>query len=180
MAQNIDPMDDDEIAAYEPPESAAVRTATLSRTPAPDAEPAVAAQPEPPTAAEPAPVSQATPENVQTDDLIDPANEIKSAPPKPAARSAARAPDSADEEPLAPGWYVQVSAEAQNEAAVDILQKLHGIGFTGQLQRALVKGTRYTRVLVGPFLSQSEAFEARAQIKPHNLGTGSPFVKEIR
>lgn len=72
-----------------------------------------------------------------------------------------------------PGYYVQIVAEPNPQDAEAMVKELKAAALRATTQTAIVNGVKYTRVLVGPYKTLSEA---EAQFV--NL-SGSPFTNEV-
>ena len=72
-----------------------------------------------------------------------------------------------------PGYYVQIVAEPNPVDANAMVKKLSAAALRATTQTAIVDGTQYTRVLVGPYQTLSKA---EAQLVNLN---GSPFTEEV-
>ncbi|HQH27144.1 MAG TPA: SPOR domain-containing protein, partial [Oligoflexia bacterium] len=80
---------------------------------------------------------------------------------------------------LAPGYYVQVKAETLKSLAEDRLAELRSRGITARSQEALVHGTRYFRVLVGPFRSLSGAKARKAELTAAQISEDALFIQDL-
>ena len=81
-------------------------------------------------------------------------------------------------EPLARGWYLQVAAPTSPAAAAETLRTLRGSGLVGTLQRAIVDGIEYYRVLIGPYSSRPEAEAVAPEVVRLGTADGRPFVRK--
>ncbi len=80
---------------------------------------------------------------------------------------------------VAPGAYVQISAERTESAAVEKLVDLLQAGTNAAVQRVVVNGTTYYRVLIGPLESRRAAELEAARLKDHTVPGGAPFVQIV-
>ena len=78
------------------------------------------------------------------------------------------------------GFYLQVSAETSNSDARTKAMILEGSSIPVRLQNKVVRGKRYTRVLIGPYASYAMAKRQDEQAKSLGINHGEPFVREIK
>ncbi len=126
------------------------------------------------------------------------AQQEETAAPKPAQESTAEAPapepePEAAEETKAPepkpatgtkhdpyrvknGWYVQVGSFNKYAPNQGFLRDIEKAGYTYYFYRTTVKGTKYTKVLVGTYGTKAEAAEAKQKIR-QGLNEGAFLVR---
>lgn len=76
-------------------------------------------------------------------------------------------------------WYVQLSAETEEDIAKSNVEKLLSDGQPTELQSAVVNDVRYYRVLIGPFRSQAQARAKLGVARASGLADGEPFVRRL-
>lgn len=76
-------------------------------------------------------------------------------------------------------WFVQLSAETEFSEAQDRVQLLIRQGFEAQWQAATVRGTKYYRVLAGPFASSEAAKRLLPELRQTAAADGEPFVRRL-
>lgn len=81
---------------------------------------------------------------------------------------------------VTPGYYIQTSAETDKLEALYKVDFLKSSGFAAQTQEAIVRGTRYFRVLVGPFQDRLSAQANTANVKAVGIADGNPFIQIIK
>ncbi len=81
---------------------------------------------------------------------------------------------------IAPGWYVQASADKSAKDAARVTSRLKAAGFAPVLERADIQGKTYFRVLVGPYTSRDVAVKAGKRITTAKLTRGEPFARLVK
>jgi cell division septation protein DedD len=75
------------------------------------------------------------------------------------------------------GWYIQVAALRQQMRAVSIASQLEQQEYSVIVKEATVRGTRYHRVLVGPFIRTGELAAVKAKLVELKLSGSPPFIR---
>ncbi len=81
---------------------------------------------------------------------------------------------------IAPGWYVQASADKSAKDAARATSRLKAAGFAPVLEKADIQGKTYFRVLVGPYASRDNAVKAGKRITTAKLSRGEPFARLVK
>ena len=80
----------------------------------------------------------------------------------------------------APGWYVQVESLQSRAEADRKSVRLFESGYQAVVQRAVVDGVEYYRVLVGPFKSKTLASDRKSAVAALGISKDAPFLKRIK
>ena len=94
------------------------------------------------------------------------------------ALAAVRA-SSAESDPVIPGAYIQLAAETNKDIAVEKLAGLLEDGVNATIQRTVVNGVTYYRVLAGPYDTQKTAAGILPRFLHHGFAKGTPFVRML-
>ncbi|MEZ4753668.1 MAG: SPOR domain-containing protein [Bdellovibrionota bacterium] len=78
------------------------------------------------------------------------------------------------------GWYTQVAAPRNISDAHPLALKLKNSGFSVIIERALVRGDEYFRILVGPEANKILANRLLEQVKRESYISGEPFIRSVR
>lgn len=78
------------------------------------------------------------------------------------------------------GWYIQLCAETEHAEAAQKVNSLDLAGHPSRMQEAIVRGTRYFRVLVGPYPSKSIARAYVTEARSVGVSDEIPFLKRVR
>lgn len=83
-------------------------------------------------------------------------------------------------ESISSGWYAQVAAPVSLQDADGLSSKLVNSGFRVSIERAVVKGANYYRVLVGPEENRRMAEMLKSQLGREGYLKTAPFIRKIR
>lgn len=97
-----------------------------------------------------------------------------------AAKTETRVESVASEKKVPSGWYVQVAATRTEKEAGVMLKKFKRAGLAAKVEEAMVNGSSYFRLVVGPYGSKEAAVSGQKQIKRTKVAKGESFVKQIR
>ena len=78
------------------------------------------------------------------------------------------------------GWYAQISAPRKLSDANPLANKLKNSGFSVMIEKAVVRGNEYFRILVGPEENKTLANRMLEQIKRESYVSGEPFIRNVR
>ena len=112
-------------------------------------------------------------------------SETRKPEPAPTAAPAvkktpAAAPESFLRAALARGWYAQIAAPKALADANELGRKLKAAGFAVGVEKAVVRGENYYRIVVGPEDSREQAERLIAQLKRENIFRGDPFLRMVK
>ncbi|HMO16627.1 MAG TPA: M48 family metalloprotease [Oligoflexia bacterium] len=77
------------------------------------------------------------------------------------------------------GWYVQVIASSSRDGANQMKSTLEKYGFSSDEQEAIVRGTKYHRVLVGPYASKQQALQGSQKLQGKATLDEAPFIRYL-
>ncbi|MCC6220099.1 MAG: SPOR domain-containing protein [Deltaproteobacteria bacterium] len=120
------------------------------------------------------PLTSVPPKNVEKSNLV-----VKKEVRKEPTSRAVQSTKALSNKPLASGWYVQVAAKTSDAEAMGLSKRVGNLGLSTTVEQATVKGTRYYRVLVGPFKSREGAQSAERKIKSSRVVDNMPFLKRV-
>ena len=100
--------------------------------------------------------------------------------PKPSSQKIGKASTLKKSLKISPGWYVQVESLESLAEANSKKSRLHEAGYQTVLQRAMVKGVMYFRVLAGPYTTSRMAIDHKATIGGLGISDAMPFIKQIK